>query len=170
MTLSRLLLLSIPFLTVVPGPSAWSGTPGPDTTPAGVVESFNNAVTKRDLDTLLDHFIDGGVQFNLRPSHGGLQTGPLTTELRARWSMVGPVLFSATSVYTRDAEILQTRTAGDLATVWADISTSTTLAGNGETSTEQFSEVYLLVRTAAGWRIAAVADNRQPDDAGIGED
>ena len=124
--------------------------------------------TLEDLDTLVDHFMDGGVQFNLRPSHGGLQTGPLTTELKARWSMVGPVLFSATSAYTRDADILDTRTIGDVATVWADISTSTALASNGETSTEQFSEVYLLVRTAAGWRIAAVADNRQPDDIGIG--
>ena len=144
------------------------GAPIWDPIPAAVVTSFNRAVTDRDMDSLLAHFMDGGVQFNLRPSHGGLQTGPLTSELNARWSMVGPVLFSATRSYTRETDVVDVHEAGDVATVWVDVATETVLASNGETSTEAFTEVYLLVRTPDGWRIAGVADNRQPDDIGIG--
>lgn len=136
--------------------------------PADVVQSFNAAVTNRDLDSLLAHFAEGGVQFNLRPSHGGLQTGPLTSELAARWRMVGPVLFNATSAYSRKAEIVDVHEAGDVATVWANIATRSVLADSGETSTGSFTEVYLLIRTAHGWQIAGAADNRQPDDVGIG--
>ncbi len=146
----------------------WAESVAVDQGPADVVTSFNRAVTNRDMDSLLAHFVAGGVQFNLRPSHGGLQTGPLTSELVARWSMVGPVLFSATSAYTRDAKVVDVHTAGDVATVWVDVATRTVMASNGESSTEKFTEVYLLVRTGDGWRIAAVADNRQPDDIGIG--
>ena len=138
--------------------------------PAEVVRSFNAAVTDRNLEQLLGHFAEGGVQFNLRPSHGGLQTGPMTTELTARWSMVGPVLFSATSVYERHAKILDVHATGDVATVWAEVSTRTTMASSGETSSEAFTEVYLLVHRQEGWRIAAVADNRQPDNIGIAAD
>lgn len=147
---------------------AWA-EPEPATDgPATVVESFNRAVTDRDMDRLLAHFAAGGVQYNLRPSHGGLQAGPLTTDLDARWSMIGPVLFSATRSYTRDVEVIDVRAAGDLATVWAKVRTETVLASDGKASTENFTEVYLLVRTADGWRIAGIADNRQPDDIGIG--
>jgi hypothetical protein len=31
----------------------------------------------------------------------------------------------------------------------------------------QFSEVYLLVKKSGQWRIAAVADNRQPDNVPV---
>jgi hypothetical protein len=62
--------------------------------PDAVVASFNQAITERDMDAAMAHFVPGGVQFNLRPSHGGLETGPLTAELEARWRMIGPVLFS----------------------------------------------------------------------------
>lgn len=146
----------------------WAESGAANQGPAEVVTSFNRAVTDRDMDSLLAHFVDGGVQFNLRPSHGGLQTGPLTSELHARWSMVGPVLFGATSAYTRDAEVVDVHAAGDVATVWVQVATRTVLASNGEESTEAFTEVYLVVRTGDGWRIAGVADNRQPDDIGIG--
>ena len=139
-----------------------------NTGPADVVRAFNQAVTDRDQAGMLTHFADGGVQFNLRPAHGGLQTGPLTSELKARWSMVAPVLFSATSSYSREVDVVDVHAAGDVATVWADIATQTVLASNGESSTEQFTEVYLVIRTADGWRIAAVADNRQPDDIDLG--
>lgn len=148
--------------------SAWAESTAADQGPAAVVTSFNRAVTDRDMERLLAHFAEGGVQFNLRPSHGGLPTGPLTSELNARWRMVGPVLFSATRSYTRDAEVIDVREAGDVATVWVNVATRTVLASNGEASTEAFTEVYLMVRTGDGWRIAAVADNRQPDDIGIG--
>ncbi|HHQ13868.1 MAG TPA: hypothetical protein ENK16_02465, partial [Chromatiales bacterium] len=73
---------------------------------AAVVLSFNDAVSARDLDKLLSHFAEGGVQFNLRPSHQGLKNESLTSDLKARWSMVGPVLFSATKKYQREADIL----------------------------------------------------------------
>ena len=139
-----------------------------EATPDEVVRSFNRAVTARDLGELLGHFAEGGVQFNLRPSHGGLDAGPLTQELTARWSMVGPVLFSATSAYERNVAIVDVHEAGDVATVWADVDTRTVMSGSGEASTERFTEVYLLVRKPGGWRIAGVADNRQPDDIGIG--
>jgi len=148
---------------------AWAESAPAGQGPADVVTAFNRAVTDRDMDSLLAHFLDGGVQFNLRPSHGGLQAGPLTSELHARWSMVGPVLFGATTAYTRDAEVVDVHAAGEVATVWVNVTTETVLASNGKSSTEAFTEVYLLVRTDDGWRIAGVADNRQPDDIGIGD-
>lgn len=166
MPFSRPICLVVFLLLVTAGPASAADTAGP--APAEVVRAFNAAVTDRDLDRLLAHFAEGGVQFNLRPSHGGLQSGPLTSELTARWSMVGPVLFGATSAYSRTAEVVDVHQAGEVATVWADVATRTTLASNGETSTESFTEVYLLVQTPDGWRIAGVADNRQPDDIGIG--
>jgi len=139
-----------------------------DEGPDAVVSSFNQAITARDMDAAMAHFAPGGVQFNLRPSHGGLDTGPLTAELEARWRMIGPVLFSATSSYTRTPKIVDTRVDGDVATVWVETSTNTVLSNSGEASSENFSELYLLLKTEQGWRIAGVVDNRQPDDIGIG--
>jgi ketosteroid isomerase-like protein len=134
---------------------------------AGVVQTFNAAVTARQLDQLLNHFAEGGVQFTIRPSHEGLKRAGLTEELATRWSMVGPVLFSATKAYTRKAEILDARAIGDLATVWARIDTET-VSLQGKATTETFSEVYLLVRSGQDWKIAGIADNRQPDNIGLG--
>jgi ketosteroid isomerase-like protein len=136
--------------------------------PDAVVASFNQAITERDMDAAMAHFVPGGVQFNLRPSHGGLETGPLTAELEARWRMIGPVLFSATSSYSRTPKVIDAHVDGDVATVWVQTSTKTVLSSSGEASTENFSELYLLFKTEQGWRIAGVVDNRQPDDIGIG--
>jgi ketosteroid isomerase-like protein len=165
----RKCLWFISIAALLGGGGATAGeTAEPGADPAAVVQSFNRAVSAQDLETVLAHFAAGGVQFNLRPSHGGLQAGPLTSELEARWTMIGPVLFSATQSYTRDVSIADVHQAGDIATVWADVTTQTVLANNGETRTEQFTEVYLIVRTEAGWRIGAVADNRQPDNIALG--
>lgn len=136
--------------------------------PADVVLSFNRAITARDMDAMMAHLANGGVQFNLRPSHGGLDAGPLTAELEARWRMIGPVLFSATESYSRTPEIVDVHTDGDIATVWVNVLTESVLAANGQKSEEKFSEIYLLFRSPEGWRIVGVADNRQPDDIGLG--
>jgi hypothetical protein len=82
--------------------------------------------------------------------------------------MIGPVLFSATSSYSRTPKVIDAHVDGDVATVWVQTSTKTVLSSSGEASTENFSELYLLFKTEQGWRIAGVVDNRQPDDIGIG--
>ncbi len=149
------------FMLVTPGPLLADDTPD---AAAAVVLSFNDAVSARDLDKLLSHFAEGGVQFNLRPSHQGLKNESLTSDLKARWSLVGPVLFSATKKYEREADILDSQIRGDIATVWADIDSKTVMAGTNETNEEEFTEFYLLIRTPDGWKIAGVADNRQPNN------
>lgn len=151
--------------------TASCGSQLPDTSEvARVVQSFNQAVTERaELDAILAHFAPGGVQFTLRPSHQGIMPEGLTTELVAHWSGVVPILFAATQAYVRQAEILDARVQGTVATVWASIRTETRLATAGDPNTETFTEVYLLVHNAAGWQIAAIADNRPPDDIDVSQ-
>ena len=137
---------------------------------AGVVRAFNEAVTAREeLDDILAHFAAGGVQFTLRPSHQGITPEGLTSELVAHWSGVAPILFAATSAYARQAEILAAHVEGSVATVWARIDTETTLVNATNTSAESFTEVYLLIETPDGWKIAGIADNRQPDDIDVSQ-
>ena len=143
-------------------------TASPDA--ADVVLSFNEAVTTRaELDDILAHFAAGGVQFTLRPSHQGITPEGLTTELIAHWSGVAPILFAATSAYSRRAQILDAYVEGAVATVWTRIETQTTLADATETSGESFTEVYMLIETPEGWKIAAIADNRQPDNIDVSQ-
>ena len=59
-------------------------------------------------------------------------------------------------------KILDTRVDGDLATVWAQVA-SETVERNGKSRKDNFSEVYLLVRTGGAWQIGAIADNRGTD-------
>jgi ketosteroid isomerase-like protein len=73
--------------------------------------------------------------------------------------MIGPVVISSTSAYRRVPEIRDTRIDGDLATVWA-LTSSETVDRSGKAQQNKFSEVYLLVKTAGGWQIGAMADNR----------
>jgi ketosteroid isomerase-like protein len=134
---------------------------------ANVVKSFNASVTNRDTDAMVSHFAAGGVQFTLRPSHAGLAPADLTSELVAHWSLIAPVVFAATSAYIRQAEILDENVQGDVATVWARISTESTRAGEEKSRAESFTEFYLLVSTPDGWKIAGMVDNRPPDDIGI---
>jgi len=145
---------------------AWSA--GTDDGPAASVRAFNTAINEQDLDQLLATLLDGGVHFNFRPSHQGQGGTETTTELIPRWSMVGPVLFSTTQAYRRDLELLDVQVHGEIATVWASVRTKTVMRGSGATRSSDFTEVYLLVDTPEGWKIAGVADNRQPNDVGMG--
>jgi len=135
--------------------------------PEATVVSFNQTITSRDTDKLGGHFANGGVQFTLRPSHKGLATQGLTADLGQHWSTIAPVLFAATSSYTREAEILESRVQGDIATVWARISTETVPVSSEERTSETFTEVYLLLNTGSGWKIFGMADNRPADDIGL---
>jgi hypothetical protein len=143
---------------------------GADAEAAAVVTSFNAAVTGRSADKAIGHFIKGGVQFNIRPAHTGLGGAPqgVTTELTAHWSMIAPVLFAATNTYSRRVEVLDARAEGDVATVWTRTRTETVRSGQSAPRRDEFLEIYLLVRTGGAWKIGAIADNRVPNDVGLG--
>jgi hypothetical protein len=138
--------------------------------PAAVVNAFNAAVTARNLDKTLAYLIAGGVQFNLRPAHTGLGGAPqgVSTDLRAHWSTVGSLLFTATKSYSRKVEIIDSRVADDIATVWTKTNTETVRGDKPEASKDSFVEVYLLLRKDGQWKISAVADSRRPNDVGLG--
>jgi hypothetical protein len=135
--------------------------------PEDTVRAFNTAIGDRNLDAVLAQLLGGGVHFNLRPSHQGQGDTTLTSELIPRWSMVGPVLFSTTKTYQRDLEIIDTQQHGEIATVWATVRTETVMLSDGKRNQAAFTEVYLLANTPSGWKIAGVADNRQPNDVGM---
>lgn len=143
---------------------------GPADEPAGVVTAFCDAVSSRNLDRVLGFLAPGGVQFGLRPAHTGMggQAPSLTTDLRVHWSTIGPVLFSATKSYSRKAQVIDTRVDGDIATVWARVTTTTVRADKPETRSDEFVELYVLVRKDGQWKIGAIADNRRPGDVGLG--
>jgi len=137
---------------------------------AAVVTAFNAALSKRDLGTATGLLAPGGVQLTLRPSHtglGGQPQGALTSELRGHWSTIAPVLYSATTSYSRRAEITGARADGDLATVWTRIATES-VHPDKTTTRAKFVEVYLLVRKDGAWKIAAMGDNRNASDVGLG--
>ena len=92
----------------------------------------------------------------------------LTTDLTVHWSTVAALLFNVTSAYTRLPENLDSRVTGTLATVWARVSTET-IAKDGSNSRDRFEELYLLQRTADGWKIVGMADNRATDDITVGQ-
>jgi len=77
-------------------------------------------------------------------------------------------MFASTSAYQREVEILDTQINGDIATVWTKTRTQSTRLGSTETQSNAFTEVYLLIRTSDGWKIAAMADNRQATSLGDG--
>ena len=89
-------------------------------------------------------------------------TGGITSDLKTHWKMIGPVVFSVTTAYRRVPEILDSRIDGDLATVWTKV-TSESVERGGKQRKDAFTEVYLLVHTADGWQIGAIADNRGTD-------
>jgi ketosteroid isomerase-like protein len=162
--LRTLLLLAVLALS----PPAWCAEESAG--PAASVRAFTAAINDRDLDALLVQLLDGGVHFNFRPSHQGQGATEITSELIPRWSMVAPVLFSTTESYRRELEVLDTMVQGDIATVWASVKTETVMRGSGKANSSAFTEVYLMVATSDGWKIAGVADNRQPNDVGMGGD
>ncbi len=138
--------------------------------PAAVVEAMNAAITARDLPAVKRYFAPGGVQFSLRPAHTGLggAAAGLTTPLEAHWSMIGPVLFGATKSYEREVEVLDARVEGEVATVWTRTRTRTVRGTPPVTKQDEFVEIYLLVRTGGEWKVGAIADNRRPNDVGLG--
>lgn len=162
--LPPLALLALLITGVAPG-----AEPEPPNDAGATVTAFCSAISSRNLDKVLGFLAPGSVQFSLRPSHTGMgaEQSSVTTDLRGHWSMIGPVLFSATSAYSRKAEITDTRIDGDLATVWARVRTESVRTGQSSPSVDEFMEVYMLVRKDGTWKIGAVADNRQPNDIGI---
>jgi len=134
-----------------------------ETTPnaATVVQAFNDAISNGKVDSARQHLAPGGVQFTLRSMHDGVGPAQLTTPLTDHWSMILPVIFSSTAHYTRSVEILSAESFGDIATVWADVTTVSQRQGASQAQTSEFTEVYLLIAGPDGWKVASIADNRQ---------
>jgi len=130
--------------------------------PAETVQAYNQALTKHDLDAALALVANGSVQFTLRSAHSDIPSGgpgSVTGDLKAHWNAIGPVVFGSTTIYSRTPKVTNSHIDGDLATVWTETATET-VAKNGSKSTDSFSEIYMLVHTASGWQVGAVADNR----------
>jgi len=144
--------------TLIAGAAAWAG-PGDEA--AAAVQAFNEAITSRDKDTAVAQLTSGGVQFTLRAQHEGADPDKLVTPLADYWSMIIPVLFASTSSYIRAVEILGSEAHGDVATVWTRTRTASVRLGSDAADENEFTEAYLLVATPGGWKIAAIADNRQ---------
>lgn len=134
-------------------------TSGPEAT----VVAFSQAFTDSDADALIALLAEGGIQFTLRASHEGINPEKLTADITGHWSVIAPVVFAATEKYTRQAKITDSQVQGEVASLWADVSTESVRLGTDEVSKETFSEFYLLIKTADGWKIAAIADNRRTD-------
>lgn len=128
--------------------------------PAAVVESFNAAITAGDAAAAQAHLAEGGVQFTLRSMHDGVGPDKLTAPLVQHWSMILPVIFASTQRYSRNVEVLNAETHGDLATVWTRTRSSSLRQGKTQPADSDFTEVYLLAATVDGWKIASIADNR----------
>jgi hypothetical protein len=161
-------LVLVPVL--VAGAASAAGTrPSPGVGPADVVLAFNKALTARKLDDATALFAKGAVQYTLRAAHAGVTTGDggVTSDLKTHWNTIGPVLFAVTSTYQRVPTVTDTRVDGDLATVWTTVA-SETVERSGKRRQDNFSEVYLLVRTGGAWRIGAIADNRGTDSMTVG--
>lgn len=132
--------------------------------PLNTIEAFNNAINSRNVDGIIAQLAKGGVQLSLRPAHPGMPAEmPLTSDIQGTWRTVGAVLFSTTESYTRDVKVTDTVVSGDLATVWADATTTTVRKAGDEPMVLDFTEVYLLVKKNGLWKIGAYADNRAPD-------
>ena len=129
--------------------------------PADTVLAFNAGFAAKDKDAVVATLAEGGAQFTLRAQHEDAPPESLQSEISAYWTLIAPVLFASTSSYQREVEILDTQINGDIATVWSNTRTNSTQLGATKPSLNAFTEVYLLVKTPDGWKIAAIADNRQ---------
>lgn len=139
-----------------------------DNSPAAVIKAFNDAINSRNVDAMVAQLAKGGVQLTLRPAHPGMPAEmPLSSDIQGTWRTVGAVLFSTTESYQRSVRITDTIENGDLATVWADATTTTVSKAGEEPMVLNFSELYLLIKKDDRWQIAAYADNRQPDNIAI---
>ncbi len=158
-TMQQILVAILLALALLPGATS-AAAPGP----VDVVQTFNRAIGARKLDDALGLLAKGSVQYTLRSAHAGVPTGTggITSDLKTHWSTISQVLFAVTTSYQRVPVILDTRIDGDLATVWTTVATDT-VERSGKRRQDSFSEVYLLVRSADAWQIAAIADNRGTD-------
>ena len=163
MNASRVLCISIVFLAFAFNPAL---TLADDTGPADTVRAFNAGISAKDRDAAVATLAEGGAQFTLRSQHGDAPPDRLQSEISEYWTIIAPVLFASTSAYRREVEILDTRIDGDLATVWTHTRTRSTRLGSTKPQVNTFSEVYLLIRTPDGWKIAAMADNRKATSLG----
>lgn len=155
---------------LITGVSAISGTVlATDQDPQDVVEAFNAAINDRNVDAMAATLAEGGVQLTLRPAHPGMPADmPLSSDLQGTWRTVGAVLFSTTESYQREIEVTSSIEDGDLATVWANTTTTSVRKSGDEPMVMNFSELYMLVKKKGTWKIAVYADNRQPDDIEVG--
>jgi len=154
-------------LVVLLAGAAWlpvSSARAAEAAPETVVRAFNQAISQRDLAGAEKLLAKGAVQFTLRSAHAGVPDSPtgITGDLKVHWNTIGPVLFSVTTAYRRTPDQLRSTVDGDLATVWAEVTTQT-VERSGKQRQDQFSEVYLLVRLNGQWLIGAMADNRGTD-------
>ncbi len=133
------------------------------TAPADIVIAFNAAIPEGDVDTIVNLLADGGVHFTIKSAHEGFVPEGLTTSIVPYWKMVAPVIATSTSIYEREVEIIDARQMGNIATVWAGISTRRQFKGKEEIKSASFNHVYLLIQTPEGWKIASIADNRAVD-------
>jgi hypothetical protein len=142
-----------------------------DKSPADAVKAFNDAINSRNVDAMIAELAKGGVQLSLRPVHPGMPADmPLSSDIQGTWRTVGAVLFATTQSYQRSVTITDSIENGDLATLWADATTTTVRKAGDEPMVLNFSELYLLVKKEGRWQIAAYADNRQPDNIAINGD
>jgi hypothetical protein len=142
-----------------------------DKSPNEVVNDFNTAINEKNIEAVAAELAAGGSQFTLRPVHPGMPTNmPLTGDIVATWRTVGAVLFSSTESYRRDVEITSTIEDGDIATIWADATTTTVRKAGMEPMVLNFSELYVLVKRDGAWKIGAYLDNRAIDTIAVGAD
>jgi len=168
MRIRPLAIALIPALALSGPALAAEGAAGKADGPVAVVSLFNEAISNRQLETMLGLFAPGAVQFALRPAHAGMPAPDrITSDLTVHWRTIGPVLFSVTDLYTRTPEITDTHVTQELATVWARITTRSRDRNGTEERSETFSEVYLLVNKGDGWKIGGIAENRGTDDLTI---
>ncbi|MCP4271030.1 MAG: nuclear transport factor 2 family protein [Gammaproteobacteria bacterium] len=128
--------------------------------PADIVLAFNKAMTDSNLEALLATLAPGGIQYTVKASHMGQTPDSLTTDLKAYWTMIAPVIFSSTESYTRTAKIIDSRNTETMATVWADVETVSVRSGGGGQK-NNFEEITILIHTEKGWKIAGIMDTKK---------
>jgi ketosteroid isomerase-like protein len=142
-----------------------------DKSPTDVVNDFNAAINARNVEAVAAELAEGGSQFTLRPAHPGMPANmPLTGDIVATWRTVGAVLFSTTESYRRDLEITSVIEDGDIASIWADATTTTVRKAGDEPMILNFSELYVLIKRDGDWKIGAYLDNRAIDTIAVGPD
>ncbi|MCC7257779.1 MAG: hypothetical protein IT486_05365 [Gammaproteobacteria bacterium] len=169
MTVSRFLASTTLLAGLLATAIVPAATPDPRKEAEAVVQAFNAAFAKKDVEAVVSHVIPGGVKFDLKPAHADQGADhKIVQELQEHWYGVAPVLFGAVQSYTRKAEIIDTHAGPDTATVWARMTTEMLAPKAPKASVKTFTEVYFLVRTPQGWKIGAMMDDRATDNLTTG--